>query len=144
MSGADERPSDGAAAGRAARRTASALLVLKRTLRHYPPLLILPVAYFSVRLVTEPDRLVWTGVAISAAGFLMNLLVIAANGGRMPAAVDPDDVAGDDLYTPIDASTRLRCLSDWIDVGRWLVSPGDVLLAAAVPVTLGGRIFGLA
>lgn len=56
----------------------------------------------------------------------------------MPAAVAPADLEEEDLYKPIDESTRLRSLADIIDVGPWLISVGDVLLNAPVIINLLG------
>ncbi|HEX6984144.1 MAG TPA: DUF5317 family protein, partial [Planctomycetaceae bacterium] len=137
---ADETHFDGAAAGRQAEsEPAGAVRVLRQTLRHYPPLLLATiVAYFTFRLITEPGWFVRSCTAAATTGFLLNLLVIAANGGRMPAAVSPDEMSPDlkDLYKPIDRATRLRFLADWIDLGRWVISPGDVLLIASVVASL--------
>ena len=68
-------------------------LVVKRTFRHYPPLvLVFLVGYFTYRLVAEPDWLVWSSLAVAALGILLNLLVIAVNGGQMFAAIDPSSL----------------------------------------------------
>ena len=117
---------------------------LRRTLRRYPPLLLATVvAYLAYGLATERGWVVWACVAAAAVGFLLNFAVITANGGFMPAAAGPEGIdPADDLYKPIDGSTRLRYLADWIDAGRWLLSPGDVLLAAAVAGNLGVGLFG--
>jgi len=118
---------------------------LRRTLRHYPPpLLATLVTYFTLRLAVERGWVAWACVAAGAIGFLLNFAVIVANGGDMPAATGAGGIdPADELYKPIDGSTRLRFLADWIDAGRWLLSPGDVLLATAVAASLVAGLAGL-
>jgi hypothetical protein len=62
----------------------------------------------------------------------MNLVVVLAN-GAMPVATTADQITDDERpsYRPIDQSTRLRWLADWIDVGWAYFSPGDFLLIVA-------------
>jgi hypothetical protein len=66
-------------------------------------------------------------------GVVMNLTVVLANGG-MPVATTAEMITDDErpLYKPIDENTRLRFLSDWIDVGGAYFSPGDFLIYFAV------------
>ena len=85
------------------------------------------------------------GIWLVTAGAIANLLVIAANGGRMPVAAD---LAGSlaqrghlGQYMLMSAGTQLNWLADWIalpaPVGRWLpeaYSPGDVVIAIGIGV----------
>ena len=74
----------------------------------------------------------------------LNLIVIWMN-GKMPAAVTPEEIAEEDQadYRPIDESTRLWVLSDWIPLGSWMISPGDVLLFIAAGILLLRAVFGV-
>jgi hypothetical protein len=95
----------------------------------------------------EPVRGIW----LVAVGSVLNLVVISANGGRMPVA---PELAGNLVhsghlgqYTLITAATNLGWLADWIalpGIGRVLVeaySPGDVVVALGIGavVALGMR-----
>jgi hypothetical protein len=83
------------------------------------------------------------GIWLVTAGSALNLLAIAANGGRMPVAAE---LAGSlaqrghiGQYMLMSASTHLNQLADWIalpgPIGRWLseaYSPGDVIVAVGI------------
>jgi Family of unknown function (DUF5317) len=85
------------------------------------------------------------GIWLVTAGSALNLLVISANGGRMPVAVN---LAGSlaqrghlGQYTLMSPSTQLNQLADWIALpgpfGRFLseaYSPGDVIVAIGIGV----------
>ncbi len=85
------------------------------------------------------------GIGLVTAGSALNLLVIAANGGRMPVAAD---LAGSlaqlghiGQYTLMSSNTQLNWLADWIalpgTIGRLLpeaYSPGDVIVAIGIGV----------
>ena len=74
------------------------------------------------------------GVWIVTIGAALNLVVIAANAGRMPVSASAAGVA---TYTPMTASTHLNWLGDWIVVGRptWGVySPGDLIISIGVVI----------
>ena len=85
------------------------------------------------------------GLVLVAAGAALNLLVIIANDGRMPA-----DVRGRPSYdgyipspeypgyVPMTRRTRLRFLGDWIGVGRSLYSPGDLCIFAGALTAVAG------
>lgn len=90
------------------------------------------------------------GVAVIGAGLLMNVVVIASNGGHMP--VDPAVLASEsDLselsagdqaalwstWSAIGPETRLPFLGDWIPFPMPLrapviLSPGDLVIAAGI------------
>lgn len=86
------------------------------------------------------------GMWLIAVGSVLNLVVIAANGARMPVA---PELAGSLIrsghlgqYTLLSGSTNLGWLADWISlpgVGRVLVeaySPGDVVVALGIGVVV--------
>ncbi len=93
------------------------------------------------------DRL--TGVWLVSIGAALNLIVIAANGGRMPVVpelaargshvlVDRGIVG---QYVLMGSGTHLNWLADWLalpgPVGEWLpeaYSPGDVVVALGIAV----------
>lgn len=90
------------------------------------------------------------GVAIIGAGLLLNVVVIASNGGHMP--VDPAVLASEaDLselsaeaqsalwstWSAMGPGTRVPLLGDWISVPMPLrapviLSPGDLVIAAGI------------
>lgn len=80
------------------------------------------------------------GMWLAGLGFLLNLVVIAANGAMPvdPAALDelgvadPGRIAG--KHELLDARTRLRWLADVIPVPplRTVLSVGDLILAAGI------------
>ncbi|MHB8611501.1 MAG: DUF5317 family protein [Candidatus Dormibacteraceae bacterium] len=87
------------------------------------------------------------GVWLIATGSALNLVVVAANGARMPVA---PDVAGALIhsgnlgqYTLMSAATNLNWLADWIalpgPIGRLVAeaySPGDVVVAIGIGVVI--------
>jgi len=101
---------------------------------------------------------------VVGAGALLNLVVVLANGGYMPAKPSAlsaagltsvaETVAGGETYGNIvgmSASTRLNYLGDWIPLPRWLpfataMSVGDVLVMAGLVWLLvkGMRAYGKA
>jgi Family of unknown function (DUF5317) len=86
------------------------------------------------------------GIWLVAVGSVLNLVVIAANGGRMPVA---PELAGSLVhsghlgqYTLIAGDTNLGWLADWValpGIGRVVAeaySPGDVVVALGVGVVV--------
>ena len=105
--------------------------------RHWPA--ILAMAYMVWRASREDVRqnvLTWSCVTLGAVGIAMNLLVILANGGMPVKLAADEDIPEEDRpnYKPIDSSTRLAFLADWIAVGNLMISPGDVLLVIGATV----------
>jgi hypothetical protein len=111
---------------------------------------LLPLAWMGRRLL---------GVVIMAAGLLLNLVVMVANGGLMPIAPETvRAVAGPDYFARYEpgerlpsskdvllakSDTRLQPLSDHIvlPLEGWLrqaVSPGDLVVAVGIAVTVAG------
>ncbi|MDQ2943324.1 MAG: DUF5317 domain-containing protein [Candidatus Dormibacteraeota bacterium] len=91
------------------------------------------------------DRL--AGIWLVTAGAALNLVVIAANGGRMPVAPELAGtlVQGGHLgqYTLMTPETRLNWLADWIalpgpmaQLVREAYSPGDVIVAIGTAVVV--------
>ena len=93
--------------------------------RHWPAVLALVLLVWRA----TQDALLAVCAVLGVVGALMNLIVTVAN-GRMPVAVRDDDIEDADrpYYRPIDLSTRLPLLADWIPVRHHLISSGDVLL----------------
>jgi Family of unknown function (DUF5317) len=122
--------------------------VLLTPLRHIDGVQYLYLAALAVLVAwsvwqTELVRGIW----LIAAGSALNLVVIAANGARMPVT---GDVAGSLLqgghvgqYTLMTSGTNLNWLGDWIalpgPLGRLLgegYSPGDVVVAAGIAAVI--------
>jgi Family of unknown function (DUF5317) len=81
------------------------------------------------------------GVWLVSLGTALNLLVIVANGARMPLAASPSGrLAGAGhigQYVFMDSSTTLNWLGDWILVPGWyggVFSPGDVVVGLGVGI----------
>jgi hypothetical protein len=78
------------------------------------------------------------GVWLVTAGAACNLVVILANGARMPVSASSGYVprhSGLGVYVIADTTTRLNWLGDWIGLPAWLggaTSPGDFLIALGV------------
>jgi hypothetical protein len=85
------------------------------------------------------------GIWLTAAGTALNLVVIAANGARMPVA---PELAGPLLverghigqYTLLSSGTHLNWLADWIALpGPFKLeaySPGDLVVALGIAVVI--------
>lgn len=88
------------------------------------------------------DWLRLVAVSLVAMGVGLNLVAIGANGGRMPAHTDeiPSEHQGD--YQTMNETTRLWYLGDWIGVGAWLISPGDICLYAGLIIGVSARLIG--
>ena len=99
-----------------------------------------------VSVASDGQRVPAAGLLLVAFGAALNLLVIGANGGRMPADtrgrprydgyIPSPDHRG---YVPMSSRTRLRYLGDWIGVGRSLLSPGDLCIFAGAVTAAVGR-----
>lgn len=71
-------------------------------------------------------------------GTVLNKAALAANGGKMPAYptlsyltgyMTPEFLMGaDQIHTMGNADTKLKFLTDYIDYGYCVLSPGDVLI----------------
>lgn len=83
------------------------------------------------------------GILVVAAGSALNLVVIAANRGRMPVALE---AAGPLVqrghlgqYTLMGSGTHLNWMADWI-VLRWgpleAYSPGDLIVAVGIALVI--------
>lgn len=77
-----------------------------------------------------------------AAGVSLNLFVIFANGGRMPAQTDLVPLEQSDDYQIMNVATRFAYLGDWIPVRDSLISPGDICLYVGLAAALGDRFIG--
>jgi hypothetical protein len=86
------------------------------------------------------------GAAFIAAGTILNRLAIAQNAGKMPVFPSLSYLTGyvtpglvgtaDTLHVLGGAGTRLKFLTDYIDYGYCILSPGDVLIHLFVCVML--------
>ena len=111
---------------------------------------MLAVAVVLVVLLTygagDSDWVRLTTFALLLTGVSANIVVIAANGGRMPVSLDSSysiPAESEGTHRIADAKTRLAFLGDWIDVRGWLLSPGDVCLYAAIAFLIAARIIEL-
>ena len=104
-------------------------------------------AWLAVSAAAAGRRGLAYGTMLVAAGGALNFIVICANGGRMP--IDSRGRPGYDGYLPapgyegyavMNRRTRLRYLGDWINVGRGLVSPGDVCIVAGVVIVAVSKL----
>lgn len=91
--------------------------------------------------ILHVDRL--RGIWIVAAGATMNLLAVAANGGRMPVAPELAGVLVHrghlGQYVLMGPDTNLNGLADWINVSGPIgiggaYSPGDLVVALGVGI----------
>lgn len=79
----------------------------------------------------------WGSVSVLA-GTALNRLVIASNGGKMPAYPTLSYLTGymtpemlrtvDTLHVAGDTTVKLKFLTDYIDYGYCILSPGDLLI----------------
>jgi len=78
------------------------------------------------------SRLTGVGVGLVGLGGFLNVLVEIKNAGRMPVfsqyCAGWDGAILDAHHTCASGTTRLAGLADWILWGRWIKSPGDILI----------------
>jgi hypothetical protein len=85
------------------------------------------------------------GAGLTICGSLLNRLVIAANGGKMPVRPSLSlwtgyyrpgmlEAGTDALHIPMTDATRLNFLADYIDTGFSVMSIGDLLIHSFVSV----------
>ena len=111
-------------------------------LRSWPAMLVLAfMTWRTFSQATAVDWLEYACLSASCLGSLLNIIVVALNGG-MPARLAPDEIPDDarPFYHAIDHKSRCPWLADWIPIGSWLISPGDVLLAIGVVGMIGREI----
>jgi hypothetical protein len=84
-----------------------------------------------------------TALALAVIGVGANTLVIAVNGGRMPAQTDEIPSSHENDYKIMGRATRMAFLGDWISIGNWLISPGDVCVYTGLAVYVTARFLGL-
>lgn len=103
--------------------------------------LLLPVVR---RRIVTPTLI---GAGCTVVGTLMNKLVIAANGGKMPVYPTLSKWIGyykegqldgsiDELHVLLDGASRLPFLADYVDLGLCILSPGDVLIHAFASIVI--------
>jgi hypothetical protein len=82
------------------------------------------------------------GIWLISAGAALNLIVILANGGRMPVAPELATAMGGRTtvgqYTLMGSQTNLNILGDWIKLGpiSQAYSLGDVLIAVGLAIVV--------
>lgn len=102
-----------------------------------------PFFYFTALLFTccwiFIENLNIPGLAIFSLGGILNAIVAASNGGKMPFF---GGLVATEFYSPIDLGTKLFWLSDWINTpsGLYVLSPGDLFLILGSAIFLMGEI----
>jgi hypothetical protein len=105
-----------------------------------PYLYVLSLASIVAWTIFHFDRL--PGIWLVTAGGAMNLIVIVANGGHMPVAVE---IAGTltrrgqvGQYTLMGPTTNLNLLGDWVSLGPLpeAYSPGDLLIGVGIALVV--------
>jgi hypothetical protein len=87
----------------------------------------------------------FAGAVCALVGGFLNTIVVRANGGKMPVYPTFTLITGylksvgnlnDGLHVLGTASTKLKFLTDWIDDGWNVMSPGDVLFRLLAVIVL--------
>jgi hypothetical protein len=101
-------------------------------------------AFLARAWMTEGGPAALAGSVLMGLGPLLNALVIAVNGWRMPVDGTGEDPADLDRtgYVAMGPSTRLQFLADWIAAGSWRLSPGDIILVFGAVVLLASTRAG--
>jgi Family of unknown function (DUF5317) len=102
----------------------------------------LVVIVIAWNLLEHTNRVTVIGCAAFALGFLLNRLVLLFNEGYMLAAVTQEALPESlrDRYKPIESGSRLVFFSDWIRLGRHLISPGDILIVLGLTAIFLGML----
>ena len=111
-------------------------------LRSWPAMLVLAfMTWRALRQAASDGWFEYACLSASCLGAALNILVVALNGG-MPARATLDEIPDEarPMYHAIDKQSRCSWLADWIPIGTWLISPGDVLLAIGVVSMIGREI----
>ena len=81
--------------------------------------------FFGILNFQYTPTLTFCGYFLGTIGIFLNILVVCANGGRMP--VDDKYLDSED-HQSMNSTTKLRWLGDWINFGLYFHSPGDIFL----------------
>lgn len=91
---------------------------------------VMKLSKFDVALLVTP-------ALMFGVGFLMNAVVMAANGGQMPVLIPGGDCASfinpeDFVHGCMTHATHLKILADWVVINHFgIASPGDFFEWAA-------------
>jgi hypothetical protein len=78
------------------------------------------------------------GISFLCLGFLLNLVVMLLNGGRMPVGIDEVPQHLKATHQAMGSETRAGFLADWVGIGRWYFSPGDIIMVLGLVTLLAG------
>lgn len=91
---------------------------------------------------SERSWLIFAALSAIVTGIGANFFVMVINGGRMPVCTDDESWLEDTSdHQLMHEGTRYAFLGDWINVSRWLMSPGDICLYAGILTFIIGRWF---
>ena len=99
------------------------------------------------RLLKAASGVSWAsfaGYILMSFGGILNLIVVGLNRGFMPVRIEeiPEDKKR--FYQAMDEQTRVWFLGDWIRVGGWYFSPGDIGLYLGLIVVIGDLLISVA
>ena len=86
----------------------------------------------------------FAGYILMSFGGILNLIVVALNRGFMPVRTEEIPEERKRFYHAMDEQTRVWFLGDWIHIGGWYFSPGDIGLYLGLIVVIGDLLIGVA
>ncbi|HKI70749.1 MAG TPA: DUF5317 family protein [Verrucomicrobiae bacterium] len=86
----------------------------------------------------------FAGYILMSFGGILNLIVVALNRGFMPVRIAEIPEAKKRFYKAMDEQTCVWFLGDWIRIGGWYFSPGDIGLYLGLIVAIGDVLIGVA
>ena len=86
----------------------------------------------------------FAGYILMSFGGILNLIVVALNRGFMPVRTEEIPEDRKRFYQAMDEQTRVWFLGDWIRIGGWYFSPGDIGLYLGLIVVIGDLLMGVA
>ena len=86
----------------------------------------------------------FAGYILMSLGGILNLIVVALNRGFMPVRTEEIPEERKRFYHAMDEQTRVWFLGDWIHIGGWYFSPGDIGLYLGLIVVIGDLLMVVA
>src|SRR5690348_12299193 len=80
----------------------------------------------ALKVASAASWVSFAGYTFMSLGGILNVIVVALNRGFMPVRTEEIPEDRKRFYEAMDKQTRVWFLGDWIRIGGWYFSPGDI------------------